>query len=178
MSIFGLLKTSINRETLTILNEYLKFSARQEETEVELNLFNDCMQSCRYPKHFWKEIRRCGFYPNAKSLKRHTLNYVDTKRVKLSELQRFVSQWIPAVSSLPEELRTPYEEYVKLVQLKAGARKEKKLLSSLNNQVPQLTFPVNPERYVFNLSSVNLSQTQLNVLSLGPKFCIPCKKTD
>ncbi|CAH8502173.1 unnamed protein product [Dicrocoelium dendriticum] len=96
----------------------------------------------------------------------------------MSELERFISQRLTAVLCLPEDLRQPFEDYVELVKQKMGVRKQKKLVSTLNSHVPQLTFPNNPQRYVFNLSSVILTQTQLNVLSLGPKFCIPCKKID
>ena len=38
--------------------------------------------------------------------------------------------------------------------------------------LPVATFPDNPLRYVHNLSNVQLSSTLLEVLSLGPKFCI------
>ena len=37
-------------------------------------------------------------------------------------------------------------------------------------------FPANPERYVHNFSSMNLDQTTIEVLSLGPKFCCPNSK--
>ncbi|CAH8606588.1 unnamed protein product [Dicrocoelium dendriticum] len=125
MGIFALLKTSIASDSLKLLNEYLKFNTRLEESRFELEFLNECVQANRYPKHFWREIRRCGLYPNAKSLKRHALNYVDSVRIKMSELERFISQRLPAVLRLPEDLRQPFEEYVELVKQKMGVRKQK-----------------------------------------------------
>ncbi|CAI2737516.1 unnamed protein product [Dicrocoelium dendriticum] len=125
MRIFALLKTSIARESLKLLKEYLKFNIRLEESRVELEFLYECIQANHWEKHFWRAIRRCGIYPNAKTLKRHVLNHVDTIRVKKSELERFMSLRLPAVLCLPEDLRQPFEESVGLVNQKSGSKKTK-----------------------------------------------------
>ena len=44
------------------------------------------------------------------------------------------------------------------------------LLKGVDDQPVESKFPHNPEMYVFNLSDVNLRNTDLEVLSLGMKF--------
>ena len=52
------------------------------------------------------------------------------------------------------------------------------LSKSINSNQLRPTFPDHPEWYVKNFSSVQLDKTMLEVLSLGPKFCIPSRKTN
>ena len=61
--------------------------------------------------------------------------------------------------------------YVQVVSENRAAKKRIILLKGVDDQPVESKFPHNPERYVFNLSDVNLSNTDLEVLSLGMKFC-------
>ena len=52
------------------------------------------------------------------------------------------------------------------------------MLKSLDKESPPTLFPQNPERYVHNLSDIMLDKLQMQVLSLGPKFCGSLIKDD
>lgn len=54
---------------------------------------------------------------------------------------------------------------------KVEEKKYVKLVEGLQPTHPESKFPQHPERYVHNISSLQLSQLQLDALSLGPKFC-------
>ncbi|CAH8598674.1 unnamed protein product [Schistosoma haematobium] len=61
--------------------------------------------------------------------------------------------------------------YVLEVQRTRKNKKRIDLIKGLDKQIFKPDFPDDCKRYVFNFSSVNLDRTQLEVLSLGPKFC-------
>ena len=77
----------------------------------------------------------------------------------------------------PEECQA-FADYVEFIVVKQTDIKKKKFSSQLDSSKPSSKFPTNPERYVHNLSSLNLNETLLDILSLGPKFCFPSRKTE
>ena len=76
---------------------------------------------------------------------------------------------------LPEE-HAAFLDYVHLIEAKRIDAVKSKMSNQLNAVKPFTGFPNNPERYVHNYSSLRLSSTLLEALSLGPKFCIPSGK--
>ena len=63
-----------------------------------------------------------------------------------------------------------FTEYVQMVAESRTEKRRKKPLKELDKSPPESKFP-NPVRYVHNFSTVDITDTQLQVLSLGPKFC-------
>ncbi|MGL4482492.1 MAG: reverse transcriptase domain-containing protein [Lactococcus garvieae] len=75
------------------------------------------------------------------------------------------------VLSLDQHEQSSFLSYAETLALKQITAKRKKLNSNINpKQVPDL-FSSTPEKYVTNLSSIDLDKAALEVLSLGPKFC-------
>ena len=109
--------------------------------------------------------------PNRRALKRHTLNLIEDIKATVSELERFMSQRDEYVCKLSNDIRTKFLDYVNCVKVSKVEKKLKQLNKGLCHDTPQVTFPNRPENYVFNLSDKVLNQKQLEVLSLGMKFC-------
>ena len=63
-----------------------------------------------------------------------------------------------------------------LIQTRDDFRK--KLDLTITNEDYMSTFPYNLNDVVLNLSHINLNRTELEALSVGPKFSIPPRKID
>ena len=172
------LKQSKDPCVLKQLQKYLRFSAKLAEARTKLRFLERCMGDKQFPKHFWKILRRNRINPSANALMRHTLNECDTIRENVQELERKQSQCVVALDSLSIQEFSEFNSYINMVMAQRTEAIEKKLNSQLSEQSPKMKFPANPERYVHNFSSLNLDNTLLEVLSLGPKFCCPKRKTN
>ena len=153
------------------LNEFLKYSAKLSEANANVEFIKQCMEINRYPKHYWKSLRRSNIRPNAITLKRHALNSIDSLNSGITVLQQnaYQRQW--AVDDLTKNLKSQFLEYVCEVQTARANKQRIRLLETLDDQSPQSLFPPDPSRYVHNFSSLVLDVPQLQVLSLGLKFC-------
>ncbi|VDQ07170.1 unnamed protein product [Trichobilharzia regenti] len=67
-------------------------------------------------------------------------------------------------------------QFCKDVSQKTENKCTKQLKSSTDDQSRVDFFPVNPDKYVTNLSDITLSMHQKEALSLGLKFCVPRTK--
>ena len=171
MGNFQLLRQSKHPVALKVLNQYLKFCARLVEANVTVIFLKECIELNRYPKHYSKSLRRNHVYPTIKTLKRQTLNHIDTLHTTINNLEFNIAQRQSTVDDLPDELQTTFRQYVNTVTETRAEKKKFALLKSLDEESPPTLFPQNPERYVHNLSDILLDKLQMQVLSLGPKFC-------
>ena len=94
----------------------------------------------------------------------------------MRELDRKNAQYEGVSDKLTIAERSEFESYVQSVVARRSEVRQKKLSSQLSPIAPSTKFPSQPERYVHNFSSLQLDKTLLEVLSLGPKFCIPRRK--
>ena len=171
VGIFQLIRQCDPPIALRGLNQYLSSCARITETEVSSSFIKSCIEQRRFPKHYTKLLKRHHTVVNIKTLKRHALNELDTIDSLLCRLRHDATHREDYLDVLPLNLRMQFEEYVADVCRKRGEKKLIKLQRSLDKRVPQSSFPQDPNRYVHNFSNVTLDQTQLEVLSLGIKFC-------
>ena len=178
MGIFQTIKHSCAPQVVKGLNQFLKFSTRLAEAKAVVGFIKHCVDSNEYPRHYWKILRRNRIYPNSKTLKRHALNQHDTQHVKLLELERNIAQRIHFVDSLDDGVRTVFLSYTNNIVQSRTTKKLDSLTRSLNQLKPPTTFPPQPDRYVHNYSDLQLCDTLLECLSLGPKFCIPKRRND
>ena len=101
---------------------------------------------------------------------------LDKRIDEVVEFESKVANLQNSFSSLPQ-----YEYEALLVEvdkIKSSEcwKLEQKLLKSRRDGQSLAYFPENPEKYVFNLTDRTLSEKQFEVLSLGPRFCIPACK--
>ena len=171
MGIFGELKSRNDPLTVKGLNQFLRFSVRLAQAKTKIQFLQECIQNNEFPHHYWKILRRHHIQPNAKSLKRHTRNNIDTIKSKIDELSRNLAQREDILDDLSCDDYCSYKSYVQSVCDKRCSDLSCRLSRALNPIKPQLNFPEHPERYVHNYSSTHLSPIQLQILSLGPKFC-------
>ena len=171
MGIFQLLKHFEHPIALKEFNQYLNFYARLEEANVCVSFNKECIDLNRYTTHYYKSLRRHRIYPDCKTLKIVALNHINTIQNKIPTFEQNIAQRKPAVDDLPEDLKVQFERYVLSVTETRREKKKSRLLKSLDKCITRSNFPTNPERYVHNFSKLNLDVTQLEVLSLGPKFC-------
>ncbi|CAH8612515.1 unnamed protein product [Schistosoma intercalatum] len=125
----------------------------------------------KYPKYYWKILRRNHIYPNSKSLKRHAQNVIDSIRPRIPLLEFNISQRSPVLYELSPNEHNLFTDYVTTVINKRTKNLISDLTKSLKTTETQHNFPNNPESYVFNHSSISLTNVQLEALSLGIKFC-------
>ena len=97
---------------------------------------------------------------------------------KLGELERNIAQRRHFVDCLDSELRTDFLGYAQNIIQSRTEKKQNSLSCSLNRLKPPTMFPLQPDRYVHNFSDLQLCDTLLECLSLGPKFCVPSRKND
>ncbi|CAI2738933.1 unnamed protein product [Dicrocoelium dendriticum] len=176
MGIFHLLKSSKPPSVVRELNQFLKFSTRLAEAKTCVQFFDDCIEGNEYPSRFWKQLRRSRIYPNAKTLRRHTLNQRDTVQCRIPEFERNMAQRQHVIDELALDMKQSFLDYVQSVTANRVRQRHLALTKTLNQHKPQSTFPNRPERYVHNFSSMKLNSTLMEVLSLGPKFCAPKHK--
>ena len=69
MGIFRSLKLSQEPQVVRGLNQFLKFSTRLAEADVFLEFIGNCVASNRYPRGYWKYLRRNRIYPNYNTLR-------------------------------------------------------------------------------------------------------------
>uniref|UniRef100_A0AA85J158 Uncharacterized protein n=1 Tax=Trichobilharzia regenti TaxID=157069 RepID=A0AA85J158_TRIRE len=171
MGIIHELKRSKDPSTVKELNGFLRYSVKLAVGKAKVGFFEDCVSNHQYPKWFWKALRRNHIYPNTKSLQRHAMNCADSIRSRMPELQRNINQRSSALYELTSDERQRFTEYIDLVANKRSQSVVTQLNNSLKQMKPQGKFPDEPTKFVFNYSSVHLTDVQLEVLSLGPKFC-------
>ena len=171
MNVFAQIRKRENRLVLRQVNTYLNFSARIAEAKERISFINKCIESNQYPRQYWKAINRSRIRPNHRTLRRYALCQIDTLRLQVTELERNLSQRQHAVDNLPRDLQSLFESYTLDVCRRRAEKIRKELNLSLCKSTPQSEFPDRPERYVHNLSNLNLSKTLVEALSLGLKFC-------
>lgn len=171
MGIFQTLKSRGDPIASKVLNEFLKFNARLTEAETSLEFINDCIRTDRYPKTYWKSLRRNKIYPNSRTLKRQAINQTDSLKMYINNLERNLSQRGSTVDNLLPQIKSQFMDYTNMVAKSRSEKLKKKLIQSLEHDKPERKFPMDPERYVHNFSSVTLDRLQLEALSLGPRFC-------
>uniref|UniRef100_A0A183A907 RNA-dependent RNA polymerase n=1 Tax=Echinostoma caproni TaxID=27848 RepID=A0A183A907_9TREM len=74
------------------LNRYLKFTAHLAEASETARFFEECIQSNTYPKEYWKVLRGHHIDVNWRSLKRHSLNQLDTYRTQITQFEKNAAQ--------------------------------------------------------------------------------------
>ena len=166
------MKAHEDPRTLRQLNGYLKFNVRLAETRVEVEFLSGCITTNEYPVYHWRSLRRCNISPNSKTLKRHALSGIDSLRSKLTDYKNSADRFKATVDELLPDRRIMFEKYVNEIVTKKSNSKKDKLLLSIRKRTPEVKFPVDPEKLVFNYSSATLIQFQLETLALGPNFCL------
>ena len=175
MGLMHRLKNSKDPPVLKGLNEYIKFSTKCALTKASIDFLNDCISNNTYPRRYWRILRRNRVNISEHSLRRHALNEKDTLTCQLCELEFNLSRAKCSLEMLTDTEKEEFETYVQRISQKQKVTRQTKLREELSSRNPQSLFPDNPERYVHNFSSLPLDKTLLEVLSLGPKFCIPAR---
>ena len=179
MGIFEILKSRKDPLVIKELNRLLSYKTRLALAIIEVDFLNNCVRTNVYPTSFWKSLRRSRIRPDANSLKRHALSLIDTLKSKMKLLDTAASHNMHVLDELSDEERLSFTDFMQSIADKETAKKQSKLNRTLDEKKePQQSFPLEPERYVHNLSSVSLDKTQLEILSLGPKFCIPRRRPE
>ena len=176
VGIFERLKQSKDPCVLQELRKFLRYSTKLAEANTRCQFLIHCIEQNQFPRYYWKILRRSRINPTATALSRHANNERDTLLDGIRELERKKAQYEVALDKLSLDERTEFEEYTLLIAAKRADTRSEKLRSQLNPLSPSSKFPSNPERYVHNLSSITLDKTLLEVLSLGPKFCVPRRR--
>ena len=176
MGIFKYLRQSKDPSVLKELNQYFKYSIKLAEAREHVQFLESCIREGTFPRHFSAILRRHHIKPTNVTLKRHTLNEIDTIKSAIEQLKRNQTDTSQALNRLTDDERIRLEDYLQTTLSKQMKRQMDKLTTSVAPQMPPATFPENPERYVHNLSSAVLSDKLVEVLSLGHKFCVPKRK--
>ena len=171
------LKNSKDPPVFKGLNQYIKFRTKLVLAQAYVTFLDDCVTNSVYPRHFLRILHRNHVRVTKNSLRRHALNERDTERHQIEQLELKLMSAKQSLELLTDEERTEFECYVQQVTNTQREKRQSKLRKDLSNSGVNSLFPENPERYVHNLSSLHLDKPLLEVLSLGPKFCIPSSKS-
>ncbi|CAH8554483.1 unnamed protein product [Schistosoma haematobium] len=153
MGIFQQLKSCDQPIALKTLNEFLKYNAKFTETKTSLEFIKNCIESCHYPKLFYKSLRRNHVNPNRKTSKRYALNKIDTLNNDMTEIEVNIAHRRFAVDELPEDLKSQFMEYVTKITKERSNKKNIQLLKSLENQPVANKFPTEPKSSTFAVYS-------------------------
>ncbi|VDP95855.1 unnamed protein product [Echinostoma caproni] len=178
MGIFHLLRSTKEPGLVKELNQCLKFTIRLAEAKETAEFIKECIQSNTYPKEYWKVLRRHHIEPNNRSLKRHSLNQLDTYRNRITQFERNIAQRECAMELLSEEEKVMFQSMLNQVVIKCAQNKRLKLQRGVSKSKPVSHFPDQPEKCVHNFSDMNLDRVTLEILSLGPQFCCPRRRTN
>ncbi|VDP37670.1 unnamed protein product [Schistosoma margrebowiei] len=113
-------------------------------SEMLVNFLESCIENNDYPKRFWKALRRNHIHPNAKTLKRHALNYIDGIKSRKVELNRNISLRSHALFELSLDERKQFEDYVTNVTEKQSQKAKRKHLETLQHVDVIMKFPEHP----------------------------------
>ena len=143
-----------------------------------ISVVRQCINLGTYPVSFCKRLKISGLQSNEKNLRWFAKSFVDADICALSDLQLLHTSRLPTLENLSIVSRIKFmkcsSSLVKTTICSVGCDLE----SSLTHDQEEPNFPKNPARFVTNLSSTQLSQLQLEALSVGLRYCIPPKKAD
>ena len=171
------LKNSKDPPVLKGLNKYIKFSTKLKLAKVYVNFLDECVNESVYPHRFVRTLHRNHVRVTKNSLRRHALNEKDTIQHQIEDLELKLICAKDSLELLNTVERQAFEAYVQTIVDTQKAKRQSKLHMELMDKERQSLFPDNPQKYVHNLSSLTLDKPLLEVLSLGPKFCIPSVKS-
>ena len=172
-SCFKFLRSRLPEATVKKLNHIVGLKSKIVKTSVNISFLEHYIENDRYPKQFFKSIRQSKLKPSSSNLKRHAESHLQALNATLVDLRGTYSSLMPVVDSLSLFCRIKFYNYCKSVTSRATIQQEKKNGLSLSNEDTISNFPKNVEKYVENLSNINLNKIQMEALSVGLKFGIP-----
>ncbi|VDP91928.1 unnamed protein product [Echinostoma caproni] len=122
-------------------NKLLKFKDRSAEAETIVRFIRECIDQNRYPKTFWKYLRRCHVQPTSRTLKRHALNLMDYAWKEMIETDRLSTQYSLCANQLPGGYQSPFQHYVSTGRLLSDEKEDDQLyeyLTRVNNHAEEM----------------------------------------
>ncbi|KAF8567650.1 hypothetical protein P879_06587 [Paragonimus westermani] len=135
-----------------------------------------CIETDRYPKEYFKSLRRCKLRPTSESLKRIAETRLQTLRSAILNLKVAHSLLLSAVDDLNSFCRIKFYNHCKQTIAYVTKKQIKKNTLSLSTEQTLSNFSKNLDKYVKNFSNIVLNRTQKEALSVGLKFSIPPQK--
>jgi len=163
------------------IKAYLNTSCSLAEDEVYHEALSQSVLNQRFSKALWSSVKKAKVkctIPNAVRLAQELADQTEARILgKRNDLERLRC----SVDNLPDEVRPRFLQYIDQIRNSRIDKKRIAIQKDIATRPEDISFPTNPGRFVHNLSSLPLSSTAIEVLSLGPKFCIPasiCPPTD
>ena len=154
---------------------YVRFNARLAEQKVYVKFYTNCISACEFTKQIYDFVKKNSSITPA-NLSRYTLLLIDKHKAEAIEYENKIANLLRQLDCLPDSTFLDLSIEVEKIKSTVTWKLEMKLLHSLRNSQSVCAFPHNPKQYVFNLTDLELSELQFEILSLGPKFCIPARK--
>ena len=104
------------------------------------------------------------------------MNERDTVSTQLTECERLCARYSAALDELTTDEREQFTSYKQGVVDKRVSELKVKLENTRRQPANKPKFPRDPNRYVYNFSSLQLDNYLLEALSLGPRFCHPRRR--
>lgn len=130
-----------------------------------LELFGQCLNYGCFPRQFIKAVRTCKTPPSSKNLRRVTKSRIECTKERISKLKTFVKAFDKIVNNLNIICRIKLPNFIYNVQSKTS----RKFIEFNQKLVNHDVFPINPEKYIQNLSSKKVSRIEIETLSPGFK---------
>ncbi|CAH8571709.1 unnamed protein product [Heterobilharzia americana] len=174
---FKFLKRRLPPHTIKRLNELVNLRCKITSERERIGFYQSCISGHMFPRQFYKTLKSNKLQPNISNLMRLTKSHVENGQDKLHDMLLLHINVSNILSDLSIICRLKFLQFCSNVILKTKANMHQKLTSSLDSKNHINHFPVNPDKYVTNLSTVTLSTYQKEALSLGLKFCVPRKQS-
>ena len=173
---FRLSRSRLPKEIVQKLNDLVGLACKIARAKADINFLNDCLKNDRYPRQYFKSLRRSKLRITSGNLKRIAESELHALNHELVELQSAYCLLTPVAEHLSLFCRTKFYNYCRAVTSKAACKRMKKNILSISNEEFASNFANDLDKYVTNFSKIVLNKIQKEALSVGLKFCIPLKK--
>lgn len=170
---FKFLRSRLPKPVIDRLNDLIAIRCKITKAKVNVAFLTNCIHTEIYPKHFFKTVRSSKMKPTTGILKRLADSYLESTNEELSRLHTAHELVVPVVETMSLFCRIKFSNYCKSLLNKARESQIRKNTASLSTADTVSQFAKDLDKHVKNVSSVVLTRTQKEALSVGLKFCIP-----
>ncbi|MGL5708700.1 MAG: hypothetical protein ACRDDF_10625, partial [Aeromonas sp.] len=173
LGIMTRIKQTKDPAVLCGLNQFIRLSTKLELANCEMDFLEKCIDGNIFPITHQKALKRARIPVTDEYLHRNAQNLKDGMTSLISELNQSLSHLHSNLWSLDVTERLEFEQFVQHIVERQCALKMGKMDKLVHSSQQYTSFPDCPERYVHNLSSITIDKMLLEILSLGPRFCLP-----
>ena len=137
-----------------------------------------CIRNNSYARPFSKTLRQNRLRTSTSNLKRLTKSHMEETKTKLNQLNETYSKVVAVLDDLSIVCWVKFKKFCKGILDRTRKSTMQQHLESLHNDDQMMDFPANMRQHVHNLSTLDLTDRQIEALSSGLNFKVSPKRID